>query len=115
MLHDLYLRAHVVLPSDASEAKKPPKRAGWPGVWPEYALVLDTETTLDLEQSLTFGVWRFCQLQGTEYVAIQEGIFYRDGLARKDIQTIRAYVQKHFADGLAKRAERELSVLPRAE
>src|SRR5579864_9079565 len=115
MLHDLYLRAHVVLPSDASEAKKPPKRAGWPKVWPDYALVLDTETTLDLEQSLTFGVWRFCQLQGTEYVAVQEGIFHREGLAGKDIQTIRAYAKKHLADGLGSDADREISVLSRAE
>jgi hypothetical protein len=115
MIHDLYLRAHVVLPSDASKQGKPPKSLRSQNLWPDYALVLDTETTLDLEQSLTFGVWRFCQLQGTEYVAIQEGIFYRDGLARKDIQIIRAYVQKHFADGLAKGAERELTVLPRAE
>jgi len=116
MLHDLYLRAHVVDSEDANErVESPAQPSRAPKLWPDYALVLDTETTLDLEQSLTFGVWRFCQLQGTEYVAIQEGIFYRDGLARKDIQTIRAYVQKHFTDGLAKGAERELTVLPRAE
>jgi hypothetical protein len=76
---------------------------------------LDTETTLDLKQSLTFGVWRFCHLQGAEYIAIQEGIFYRDGFARKDIHTIRAYTKKHLASGLVNGADRELSVLSRAE
>jgi len=117
MIHDLYLRAHVVIPDDESkeEQKQASKSARWPKVWPDYALVLDTETTLDLEQSLTFGVWRFCQLQGTEYVALQEGIFYRDGLAKKDIQTIRAYAKNHLADGLVSGADREISVLSRAE
>lgn len=76
---------------------------------------MDTETTLDLKQSLTFGVWRFCRLQGAEYVAIQEGIFYRDELARKDIQTIRAYTKKHLASGLLSGSDRELSVGSRAE
>jgi len=70
---------------------------------------------LDLEQMLNFGVWRFCQLQGTECVAVQEGIFYRDGLARKDIQTILAYKQKHLADRLVNGVDPELTVLPRAE
>jgi hypothetical protein len=55
---------------------------------------------LDLEQTLNFGVWRFCQRQDGEYVAVQEGIFYRDGLDRKDVQTILAYKEKHLADQL---------------
>src|SRR5712691_9056369 len=114
MIHDLYLRAHIVVSGDASEQ---PEQSGKrsPKLWPEYALVWDTETTLDLEQKLNFGIWRFCQLQGTEYVAIQEGIFYRDGLDVKDIQTILAYKQQYLADGLVSGADRELTVLPRAE
>jgi hypothetical protein len=94
VIHDLYLRAHIVVPGDtAVRAEQPVKRSRSPKPWPDYALVWDTETTLDLEQTLNFGVWRFCQLQGAEYVAIQEGIFYRDRLAPKDIQTILAYKQ----------------------
>ena len=101
MIHDLYLRAHIVVSPDVDEqAEKPAKRSHPPKLWPEYALVWDTETTLDLEQTLNFGVWRFCQLRGTEYVAVQEGIFYRDGLADEDIQTILAYKKKHLADHL---------------
>src|SRR5215472_2930997 len=115
MIHDLYLRAHIVVSGDKSKrAGRPPKRSGSPKLWPDYALVWDTETMLDLEQTLNFGVWRFCELQGTEYVAVQEGIFYRDGLASKDIQTILAYKQKYLADGLAGGAEQELTVLSRA-
>jgi hypothetical protein len=113
MIHDLYLRAHIVVSRDKSKhEEQPPKRC--PRLWPDYALVWDTETTLDLEQTLNFGVWRFCQLQGTEYVAIQEGIFYRDGLSPKDIRTILAYKQKHLADHLAAGADPELIALSRA-
>jgi hypothetical protein len=81
--------------------------------WPDYALVWDTETTLDLEQTLTFGVWRFCQLQGTEYVALQEGIFYRDDLDGEGIERIRNYASSHRANGLSKGASNELEVLTR--
>src|SRR5262245_60012333 len=70
---------------------------------------------LDLEQTFNFGVWRCCHLEGAEYVAVQEGIFYRDGLAPKDVQTILDYKQKHRADGLASAADRELTVLSRSE
>src|SRR5713226_944435 len=102
MIHDLYLRAHIVVCGKKEEqAEQPAKRSRSPKLWPDYALVWDTETSLDLEQTLNFGIWRFCQLWGTEYVAVQEGIFYRDGLARKDIQVILAYQQKHLADRLA--------------
>ena len=106
MIHDLYLRAHIVVSGDKSKhAEQPPKRC--PKLWPDYALVWDTETSLDLEQTLNFGVWRFCELRGTEYVAVQEGIFYRDGLDCKDVQTILAYKQEHLAD--------QMTVLSRAE
>ena len=116
MIHDLYLRAHIVVSADTSEQPEQlAKRSRSPKLWPDHALVLDTETTLDLEQKLNFGVWRFCQLQGTEYVAIQEGIFFRDGLAAKDVQTIIDYKQKHLGDELLRGADRELTVLPRAE
>jgi hypothetical protein len=77
--------------------------------------VWDTETALDLEQTLNFGVWRFCQLEGTEYVAVQEGIFYRDGLPAKDIQTILAYKRKHLADHLSDGANAKLLVFSRAD
>jgi hypothetical protein len=115
MIHDLYLRAHVVVTGEKEkQAEKPPKRSRSPKLWPDYALVWDTETMLDLDQTLNFGVWRFCQLVGTEYVAIQEGIFYRDGLAAKDIQTILSYKRRRLADHLATGADTELVVLPRA-
>ena len=118
MIHDLYLRAHVVIhpetkTQEQEEAKA--KRSRSPKLWPDFALVWDTETTLDLEQTLNFGVWRFCQLQGTEYVAVQEGIFYCDGLTEEGVQKIIKYARKHRASGLKNDAEPELKVLSRAE
>jgi len=116
VIHDLYLRAHtVVAGGDIEKPEQAVKRSRSPELWPDYALVWDTETTLDLEQTLNFGVWRFCQLRGTEYVTVQEGIFYRDGLAQDDIQRIIKYAQKHLASELVNNAEPELKVLSRTD
>lgn len=115
MLHDLYSRAHVVVSGDTGEAaEQPAKRSRPPKPWPDYALVWDTETTLDLEQTLNFGVWRFCRLQGTEYVTVQEGIFHADGLAATDVETILAYKKTHLAEALLGAADPHLVVLSRA-
>src|SRR5208283_994522 len=47
-------------------------------------------------------------------VAVQEGIFYSDGLAAEDIQKILGYQQEHLADQLASGVDPELTVLSRA-
>jgi hypothetical protein len=115
MIHDLYLRAHIVVSGNEGEQEEQSqKRSRSPKLWPDYALVWDTETTLDLDQKLNFGVWRFCQLQDGEYVPVQEGVFYRDDLDDKDVGTIRAYAQNHLADGLIKGADTDLTMLPRS-
>ena len=116
MIHDLYLRAHIVIPeTQEQEEKQTTKRSRKPQLWPGYALVWDTETMLNLEQTLNFGVWRFCQLEAGKYLAVQEGIFYRDDLAAEDVQTIRAYSKKHLPDQLAHGADTDLAVTSRAE
>ena len=115
MIHDLYLRAHIVIPGETNkETEQSSKRLNPLKPWPDYALVWDTETMLDLEQRLNFGIWRFCQLEGTEYVAVQEGIFYRDGLSAKDVKTILTYRDKQSADQLASGADTTLTVLSQA-
>ncbi|MHB8486053.1 MAG: hypothetical protein ACYDCM_10035 [Candidatus Acidiferrales bacterium] len=114
MIHDLYLRAHVVTSARADKQAQQAKKR-WPKLWPDYALVWDTETTLDLEQTLNFGVWLFCQLRDTEYETIQEGIFHADGLAPRDIETILAYRKAHLADELMRGADPHLTVVSRAE
>jgi hypothetical protein len=116
VLHDLYLRAHVVV----SGGKRPRTRKSntfsrTPKLWPDNALVWDTETTLDLEQKLNFGVWRFCKLEDSDYVSVQEGIFYRDGLPANDAQKVVRYAKNKLADRLVPEADRELVVLTRSE
>ncbi len=94
---------------NTNASSRPPK------LWPDNALVWDTESTLDLEQRLNFGVWRFCELQDGDYVSIQEGIFYRDGLPAKDILEVVRYAKNKLADRLVQKADRELVVLTRSE
>jgi hypothetical protein len=116
VLHDLHLRAHVVV-SGGKKAREKKRRVSTrtPKLWPDYALVWDTETTLDLEQTLNFGIWRFCELRDGVYVSIQEGVFYRDGLTAKDLQTVVRYAKDRVADGLVPGADRELEVYSRSE
>jgi hypothetical protein len=116
VIHDLYLRAHTTCEKRQDEEEKRPRsRKRSHHLWPDCALVWDTETKLDLEQTLNFGVWRFCELQGSEYVPVQEGIFYRDGLEQKDAQTILTYKRDHTADGLPDDADAHLIVHSRAD
>ena len=116
MLHDLHLRAHVVVSGGKkARARKSKASSRTPRLWPDYALVWDTETTLDLEQRLNFGIWRFCKLQDGAYVSLQEGIFYRDGLPAKDVQKVARYAKNKLADGLVPEADRELVVLTAVE
>jgi len=117
VLHDLHLRAHVTVSGDKSKHAR--KSGGesfsrTPTLWPEYALLWDTETTLGLEQKLNFGIWRFCKLKDGVYVSLQEGIFYRDGLPHADVHKILRYAKSKLADGLAPEADRELVVYTRA-
>jgi hypothetical protein len=62
--------------------------------WPEYVLVFDTETTLDpQQQSLLFGFYRVCQLQGNSYHCIEEGILHADDLRPDYLAVITRYAR----------------------
>jgi hypothetical protein len=105
----------VVSGGKKARAKKRKKSQRTPKLWPDNALVWDTESTLDLDQKLNFGIWRFCELQDRIYVPVQEGIFYRDDLPAKDVHTIVRYAKSKLADGLVPEADRELVVHTRSE
>ena len=98
-----------------ARARKSKASSRIPKLWPDNALVWDTESTLDLEQRLNFGIWRFCKLEDGDYVSLQEGIFYRDGLPTKDVHKVVRYAKNKLADELVPEADRELVVLTRAE
>src|SRR5712692_10014754 len=60
---------------------------------PEAMLILDTETTVDTAERLTFGSYRFI----VEGVCQEEALFYADDLPTKDIRPLKDYVASHKA------------------
>src|SRR5262245_3600213 len=94
-IHDIFVRAHAV-PVDQERKRK---SSQWDEPkWLEYALVVDTETRITADQSLTFGVFRLCQLRNSKYVLIKEGIFYADDLSLGEQQIIRDYARTEVPD-----------------
>ncbi len=73
-----------------------------PGLkWPEYALVIDCETTTDECQAPTFGAYRFCRAEANGlYVCIEEGFFYPDNVpeANPALSVLRRYCNTHQAE-----------------
>lgn len=55
----VYTESGVDVRSDGKPAKKRPIRARSPQ-WPQYVLIIDTETTADAVQRLNFGCYRLC-------------------------------------------------------
>src|SRR5438552_14010334 len=104
--HDIFLRALAVsdkektlaVPDKEKKHKGKHKRSAITNKWPEYALVFDTETRITADQSLTFGVWRRCQLMDGSYVCTEEGIFYADDLPTKERKVLEVYVRTAISD-----------------
>ena len=83
---EVFLRVHT-------NARRKPDRGGR-REWARYALVIDTETTLDTKQSLTFGFYRFCELQANgNYACQEEGIFYPDKCDTKALDCLRRFTE----------------------
>ena len=92
MDHDIFLRAHTVIPDKSHRA--PAKVSKWPG----GVLILDTETTIDTSQTLTFGVYRICRLAGSAYVTSEEGLFFADDLDPTQREILADYVKEAVAE-----------------
>jgi hypothetical protein len=60
--------------------------------------VVDVETRISADQSLTFGVYRLCKLIGNKYKLTEEGIFYADDLPPKEVEVLKEYVRTAIAD-----------------
>jgi hypothetical protein len=81
-VHDIFVRAHtVVRPQRPSPAK-----------WPEHVLVIDTETTINIPQRLTFGVYWRCKLGAAGYQFVEEGLLYADALDVQQREVLERYV-----------------------
>lgn len=89
---DIYLRAHSV-PTERKEDDKR-KRQNVEPKWPNYALVFDCESRITADLTLTFGFWRFCELQDGMYVCTEEGIFHDDKeLSAREFNFLREYAR----------------------
>jgi hypothetical protein len=109
MNHDVFFRAHTVIPEkNRKSGAEPPK-------WSRYVLVFDTETTTDTSQSLTFGAYRFCRATPNgEYVCLEEGLFRADEIDSRSFKIIRDYVEANAPDS-PKDGPDKLSLYSRAE
>src|SRR5205823_11242899 len=96
-VHDIFLRAYAIptLPKNerkATHAKRKLEK------WPQHALIFDTETRITADQSLSFGVYRLCELMDDRYTVTEEGIFYADDLPAKERRVLEAYVRTAIPD-----------------
>lgn len=91
------------------------------GTWPQYVLVIDTETTTDASQRLTFGSYRYLRLTQMRDRAgaacVEEGVFHADDLSTWDprgLAVLCQYVASHQAD-VAPGVSPRLKMLSRRE
>jgi hypothetical protein len=93
---DVFFRGHVV----ELDSKESLLSTYNEPTWPDYALIFDTETTLDpREQSLLFGMYRVCRSWGgNEYVCVEEGIFHDDNLRPEYLDVITDYVRSRDSE-----------------
>ena len=107
-IHDLFLRAIAVpIENNGNKKKKTlntdrkEAQAGNEPRWPDSILAFDTESRIAIGQSLTFGVWRRCNLVGQNYEVIEEGIFCADDLPAKEIKALKTYMETAVSDVLS--------------
>jgi hypothetical protein len=91
MSSDIYVRAFTV----QLGGEKLSKINSHPGdvKWPNHVLVLDCESRITADQSLTFGFWRFCERREHTYVCLEEGIVQDDELDAKELGMLRKYAK----------------------
>lgn len=95
-LHDIFVRAYAV-PVDKKRKPRQPNRGGGQK-WPNHVLVIDTETRITPDQSLTFAVFRSGELHDDAYRLTGEGMFYADHLPAKERKVLVNYAQTAVSD-----------------
>jgi len=95
-LHDIFVRAYAV----AADQKDQPRKSSGSDVqkWPRYVLMFDTETRITPDQSLTFAVFRWCELQKAKYKLVREGLLYADDLPAKERKVLEKYARTAVSD-----------------
>ena len=94
---DIFLRAHTSKHTDRVHENR---NRGDPSVpkWPEYALIIDSETRTDVHQDLMFGFYRICRLVGDVYLCESEGIVYSEAITKEELNRIGIFVSDTLAD-----------------
>lgn len=98
--HDVFVRAYAV-PTKQESISEQRNSGSWNKKrpkWPLFALIFDTETRITADQSLTFGVFRSCELKNNKYSVMREGLFYADDLPAKDRKLIENYARTAVSD-----------------
>ena len=98
----IFLRAHTepAKPrwTPRTEGGTAPDEKALDPKWPEYALIIDCETTIDERQKLTLGVYQFCQANSSgEYECLEEGLLYPDDLSMTDPECM-AVLQRYVKE-----------------
>jgi hypothetical protein len=95
--HDIFLRAYAIR---ADKQRKPKRyiRPNQASKWPKHALVFDTESRITADQSLTFGVYRRCELVDGSYKVTEEGLFYADDLPAREHQVLQSHMRTAIPD-----------------
>ena len=99
------LRAYTEWIHDTESPSGTPKREV--EKWPDFALLLDTETTIDSSHRLLFGGYRLFDLRSGK--CFEEGLFYEDNLGATDPQgfaCLEAYAKVEKSDGVTGRNQR---------
>src|SRR5579871_2507702 len=100
-IHDVFVRAYAVPAEKDDQEKKRKSRSKDSPKWPSYALIFDTETRITADQSLTFGVFRLCELDNDRYKLTREGLFHADNLPAKDRKVLEKYARTAASDAKA--------------
>ncbi len=116
--NDVFVRAYATPKEENPKTEKkkegkPKSRSRAAQKWPSCALIFDTETRITADQSLTFGVFRFCELNEEKYQVVREGLFYSDDLPARERKILAEYAQTAISD--AKSFPPEFPLYSRAE
>jgi len=92
----IFLRVHSVkVPTGSKKARKKKSAdegTNVPQLWPEYALIFDTETRTTVDQTLMFLIFRICKLTEGKYICDREGVVYNEQLSERELDTIGTFV-----------------------
>src|SRR5437667_5817818 len=109
---DVFFRSHVV---ELKEKQRFISTYSEPA-WTEYLLLYDTETRVDAEQSLTFGLYRVCRLNGQgNYECVEEGLVHAENLSTRELQVIHDYARFNRSEVISDVYDEHLHVYLRTD